>query len=227
MRPRSVGSFFTSRSSERAKLRASASSRSTSSRVRSAIEIRCRARRSCGGRSSSRRTGCQPSAFLLGVGTSRTRSTSSTSTSCTWMRSSARGREVLADVVGADRELAVAAVDEARRAGRARDGRSRRAPRSRRGSCGRCRGRRRRGRTSCPRAGSRASSRGRPAARGAAPRRLARRTSSRWKVMSTEPSATSSAGELLDQAPEPLRERDAARVDADERDLVEVGVAAR
>ena len=70
----------------------------------------------------------------------------------------ARGRQVLSDVVGADRKLAVAAVDEARRAGRARDGRSRRAPRSRRGPCGRCRGRRRRGRTSSPRAGSRAAS---------------------------------------------------------------------
>jgi hypothetical protein len=40
--PRSVGSFFISRSSERSKSRAVASSRSTSSRVRSAIEIRCR-----------------------------------------------------------------------------------------------------------------------------------------------------------------------------------------
>ena len=41
-RPRSVGSFFISRSSERSKLRAVPSSRSTSSRVRSAIESRCR-----------------------------------------------------------------------------------------------------------------------------------------------------------------------------------------
>ena len=47
-----------------------------------------------------------------GEGISRTASTSSTSTSCTWIRSSARRRQVLADVVGADRELAVAAVDE-------------------------------------------------------------------------------------------------------------------
>ena len=43
-----------------------------------------------------------------------------------------------------------------RRAGRARGGRSRTAPRSRRGSCGPCRGRRRRGCRSSPRAGSRA-----------------------------------------------------------------------
>ena len=40
VRPRSVGSFFTSRSSERAKVRERARSRSTSSRSRSAIEIR-------------------------------------------------------------------------------------------------------------------------------------------------------------------------------------------
>ena len=50
VRPRSVGSFFISRSSERAKLRAVPSSRSTSSRVRSAIEIRCRLGGGAGGR---------------------------------------------------------------------------------------------------------------------------------------------------------------------------------
>ena len=33
------------------------------------------------------------------------------------------------------------------------------------------------------------------------------------------------AGELGDQAPQPLGERDAARVDADERDGVEIGIA--
>ncbi len=32
-------------------------------------------------------------------------------------------------------------------------------------------------------------------------------------------------GELLDQPPEPLRERDTSRVDADEGDAAEVGVA--
>ena len=42
VRPRSVGSFFISRSSERSNERAVASSREMSSRVRSAIEIRCR-----------------------------------------------------------------------------------------------------------------------------------------------------------------------------------------
>jgi hypothetical protein len=69
----------------------------------------------------------------------------------------ARGRKVLADVVGADRELAVAAVDEDGEldaVGR---------PYSKSVSIAArivrpCRGRRRRGRTSCPRAGSRASS---------------------------------------------------------------------
>ena len=35
------------------------------------------------------------------------------------------------------------------------------------------------------------------------------------------------AGELRDQAPQALRERHAARVDADEGDAVEVGVRAR
>ena len=35
------------------------------------------------------------------------------------------------------------------------------------------------------------------------------------------------AGALLDQPREPLRERDAARLDADERDLAEVGIAPR
>src|SRR6266540_3926565 len=49
VRPLTVGSFFTSRSSERPKARASESSRSTSSLVRSAIEI--------SGRRSSRPTG--------------------------------------------------------------------------------------------------------------------------------------------------------------------------
>src|SRR5207249_4581943 len=42
VRPRRVGSFYISRSSERAKLRAVPSRRTTSSRVRSAIEIRWR-----------------------------------------------------------------------------------------------------------------------------------------------------------------------------------------
>ena len=58
----------------------------------------------------------------------------------------ARGREVLADVVGADRKLAVAAVDQHGELDRARAGRSRRARRSPRARCARCRARRRRAR---------------------------------------------------------------------------------
>ena len=42
--------------------------------------------------------------------------------------------------------------------------------------------------------------------------------------MSTAPSVGRLAGALLDQAREPLRERDAAGLDADERDLAEVRV---
>ena len=43
--------------------------------------------------------------------------------------------------------------------------------------------------------------------------------------MSTAPSAGADAGALLDQAREPLRERDAAGLDTDERDVVELRVA--
>ena len=42
--------------------------------------------------------------------------------------------------------------------------------------------------------------------------------SSRWKVMSTAPSADLLPAPLLDQCGQPLGERDAAGVDADERD---------
>ena len=70
----------------------------------------------------------------------------------------AGGREVLAHVVGADRELAVAAVDEhgeldALGAAVVEEGVDRGADRA-----ARCRGRRRRARTSSPRAGSRGAS---------------------------------------------------------------------
>ncbi len=50
-------------------------------------------------------------------------------------------------------------------------------------------------------------------------------TSSRWKVMSTAPRAGVDAGALLDQAREPLRERDAAGLDPDEREVVKRRVA--
>src|SRR5215216_4127742 len=114
VRPRRVGSFFISRSSEREKLRAVPSSRSTSSLERSSIEIRCRRGGGAGGRRSSRMTRTSVIWVLL--------------FSC-WDQEDAvdlvdldelhldalvaRGRKVLPDVVGPDRKLAVAAVGEA------------------------------------------------------------------------------------------------------------------
>src|SRR3954468_3732680 len=55
-RPFSVGSFFTSRSMLRSNVRAVASRRSTSSRVTSWIEMKCRLGGGAGGRRSSRMT---------------------------------------------------------------------------------------------------------------------------------------------------------------------------
>ena len=86
----------------------------------------------------------------------------------------ARRRQVLADVVGPDRQLAVAAVGEHGELHAVGAPDTRRARRSRRESCGRCRARRRRGSPFGPRARSRASCRARAAARGAAPARRAR-----------------------------------------------------
>ena len=43
--------------------------------------------------------------------------------------------------------------------------------------------------------------------------------------MSTAPSSTVTPGLVGDECPEPARERDAAGVDADERERVEFGVA--
>src|SRR3954470_19410985 len=112
-RPLSVGSFFTSRSRLRSNVRAVASRRSTSSRVTSLIEMKCRFGGGAGGRRSSRMT--RISAIVAPL---------------LWRWSEenlvdlvhfheldldalvAGGRKVLADVVGADRELAVTAVDE-------------------------------------------------------------------------------------------------------------------
>src|SRR3954447_13462016 len=112
-RPLSVGSFFTSRSRLRSKVRAVASSRSTSSLVTSLIEMKCRFGGGAGGRRSSRMT--RMSAIVRSL-------------LWRWYEQNlvdlvdldelhldalvARGRQVLADVVGADRQLAVAAVDE-------------------------------------------------------------------------------------------------------------------
>src|SRR5947209_18327846 len=55
-RPLSVGSFLTSRSRLRSNVRAVASNRSTSSRVMSLIEMKCRLGGGAGGRRSSRMT---------------------------------------------------------------------------------------------------------------------------------------------------------------------------
>src|SRR4051794_31030505 len=112
-RPFSVGSFFTSRSRLRSNVRAVASSRSTSSLVTSLIEMKCRFGGGAGGRRSSRMT--RMSAIVRSL-------------LWRWYEQNlvdlvhldelhldalvARGREVLADVVGANRQLAVAAVDE-------------------------------------------------------------------------------------------------------------------
>src|SRR5438552_1850764 len=98
----------------RSSVRAVASSRSTSSRVTSLIEMKCRFGGGAGGRRSSRMT--RISAI---VGTPLLRG---------WNEQDAvdlvhfhelhldalvaGGRKVLADVVGADRQLAVAPVDE-------------------------------------------------------------------------------------------------------------------
>src|SRR3954451_15390328 len=112
-RPLSVGSFLTSRSRLRSNVRAVASSRSTSSRVTSVIEMKCRFGGGAGGRRSSRMT--RMSAIVAPL---------------LWLWHEqdlvdlihlyelhldalvAGGRQVLADVVGRDRQLAVAAVDE-------------------------------------------------------------------------------------------------------------------
>src|SRR4051812_46519265 len=112
-RPLSVGSFLTSRSRLRSNVRAVASNRSTSSRVTSLIEMKCRLGGGAGGRRSSRMT--RISAIVAPL-------------FWLWHEQDlvdlvhldeldlnalvARGRKVLADVVRPDRQLAVAAVDQ-------------------------------------------------------------------------------------------------------------------
>src|SRR6266545_5564141 len=97
VRPRSVGSFFISRSSERAKLRAVPSRRSTSSLVRSSRMTRM----SAIGRLLFLAGDEQDSVDLVNLDELHLDALV------------ARGRKVLADVVGPDRQLAVAAVCEA------------------------------------------------------------------------------------------------------------------
>src|SRR4029079_5883574 len=109
VRPRSVGSFFTSRSSEREKLFAVASSRSTSSRSRSPIEIRCRRGGCFGGRKPSRMPWISPMAFF---GHEQASLDLVDLDELDLDAFVAGGGQVLADVIRADGELAVAAVGE-------------------------------------------------------------------------------------------------------------------
>ena len=141
VRPRRVGSFLIGRSARRAQLaRRCRGPGAASSRVRSAAESRWRFI----GPLPSCRAAVGRSMVRHGVARRRSRSSS------TRTRLGERGGQVLADVVGADRQLAVAAVDQHRELDRARAGRGRRARRARPGSCGRRRARRRRGRRRVP-----------------------------------------------------------------------------
>src|ERR671935_1433290 len=112
-RPFSVGSFFTSRSSDRSNVRAVASRRSRSSRVTSLIEMKCRLGGRSGGRRSSRMTWISPNvAPFFRRGDEQDAVDLVDFDELHLDALVARGREVLADVVGTDRQLAVAAVDE-------------------------------------------------------------------------------------------------------------------
>ena len=98
------------------------------------------------GRGRPPRAGACIIAALRPRSTSRTSSASpSISASCTRTLSLERGRDVLADVVGADRQLAGGRGRPARRAGPRAGGRGRAARRARPGRCGRRRARRRPG----------------------------------------------------------------------------------
>src|SRR5919201_7130752 len=112
-RPLRVGSFLTSRSRLRSNVRAVASNRSRSSRVTSLIEMKCRRGGGAGGRRSSRMTLISPIVgFLLRV---RDQQDSVDLVHLDELHLDALvagGREVLANVVRPDGELAVAAVDE-------------------------------------------------------------------------------------------------------------------
>src|ERR671935_2566762 len=112
-RPFSVGSFFTSRSSDRSNVRAVASRRSRSSRVTSLIEMKCRLGGRSGGRRSSRMTWISPNvAPFFRRGDEQDAVDLVDLDELHLDALVARGRQVLADVVGADGELAVPAVDE-------------------------------------------------------------------------------------------------------------------
>src|SRR5436305_13542660 len=115
--PRRVGSFFSSRSSERSKRRAVASNRSTSARSRSLIEIRCRLGGSFGGSRSSRMTRISAVRALRSTGVppfaSQYDLVDLVDLDELHLNALvAVGRQVLANVVRADRQLAVAAVGQ-------------------------------------------------------------------------------------------------------------------
>src|SRR5919202_3304128 len=112
VRPRSGEGFFISRSRLRSKLRAVASSRSTSSRERSRIEIRCRFGGGAGGSRSSRITRISAIGLLFGGRDEQDAVDLVHLEQLHLDALLARGRKVLADVVRPDRQLAVAAVDE-------------------------------------------------------------------------------------------------------------------
>src|SRR4051812_6328013 len=111
-RPLSVGSFFTSRSMLRSSVRAVASNRSRSSRVTSLIEMKCRFGGAAGGRRSSRMTWISAIVRLLRVRDQQDAVDLVHLDELHLDALVARGRKVLADVVGTDGQLAVAAVDE-------------------------------------------------------------------------------------------------------------------
>src|SRR5947208_11579379 len=111
-RPLSVGSFLTARSRLRSNVRAVASNRSRSSRPSSDLEMKCRRAGGSGGRRSSRMTWMSPMRRLLGVLDEQDLVDLVDLDELHLDPLIAGGRKVLAHVVGADRQLAVAAVGE-------------------------------------------------------------------------------------------------------------------
>ena len=158
MRPRSVGSFFTSRSSERSKRgRGREQPLDVVAREvgdRDQVAPRRRARRAqVVGDDADLRHREPPRRDRAGRGRPRRprRAAPGSARRARSAGSCRRSRGGSAARGGRGRR--------GRRAGRARGGRSRTAPRSRRGSCGPCRGRRRRGRTVAPSSGKSSSRR--------------------------------------------------------------------
>src|SRR5712692_3921760 len=226
VRPRSVGSFFISRSSDRAKLRAVPSSRTTSSRVRSAIEIRCRRGGGAGGGSSSPMTWI--SALAMGLFFSlldQQHPVDLVDLEELYLDALvAPGGQVLADVVGADRQLAMATVGEdgeldAGRAAVVEERLDRGADRPARVE------------DVVDEDAGLSLEQKVEACRADERLRVERRVAAADRdVVPVERDVDGAeldlgAREVLDQATEALGERHPARVDADERDLVELGVA--